>query len=97
MHVAPLLTLTHLAAYALGYGACVVIERRRQRRRESVLRGLGAELPDWETAARQLEARAHKCVTEMPNLDTALRAARGLRAEADITRKRGRQRDREWR
>ncbi len=83
---------THLAAVALGHEARIVAERYRAKERERVLRALGGSLPDWEQAARKLEDAA---------LDIAMRhgshAANSLREQADITRKRGRRRDREWR
>jgi len=87
---------THLAACALGYGGRVFLEWRQQRHRERLLRALGGKLPDWEEQARALESTAHLCLSEMTQLSGATHAANTLRAEADITRRRGRRRDREW-
>lgn len=82
---------THLATAALGYWFCVTVRWYRTVQRERALRALGGQLPDWEVAARKLEAEA---------LESALRhsshAANELRRHADITRQRGRRRDREW-
>lgn len=52
--------LTHFVAWALGYGACVLVEWLRQRHRELALRGLTGELPDWEKRARELEDSADR-------------------------------------
>ena len=86
----------YVAACALGYAGRIVVEWAQRRHRERVLRALGGKLPDWEVGARALEDRAHNCVLQLTDLDTATRGARMLRQEADTTRQRGRRRDREW-
>lgn len=81
-----------LAACALGYGGRIVVERLQQRRRERVLHALGGQLPEWEQNARALEAKAQ----EMALIHSDY-LADTLRQQADVTRKRGRRRDRQWR
>jgi hypothetical protein len=80
----------------VGYLVRGLVDRYRAAQRERVLRSLGGALPDWEVMARALEERAQQCVATMTQIDMARRCARGLRDEADITRRRGRARDRLW-
>jgi len=93
--VTPLLVAA--GAAALGYVARVLVERYIHGRRERVLRALGGELPDWEKRARELETEAHHQITAQKVLNGAKEWARFFQSEAEITRKRGRRRDREWR
>lgn len=93
----PTYIFTHLAACVLGYGARVFVERQQQRHRERVLRALGGKLPNWEQQARDLEDMAHEVVMqERKDLNNGERCASTYLAQADITRRRGRRRDREW-
>lgn len=88
--------VTYVAAGALGYIGRIFVEWHQRRQRERVVRALGGKLPDWELNAREIEERAHRAVMEMTHRTEAQGAARMLQKEADITRARGRRRDREW-
>lgn len=88
---------TYVLACALGYVARIFVEWSQRRSRERVVRALGGRLPDWELCAREIEERAHRAVMDMTHRSEAEGAARMLQKEADITRARGRRRDREWR
>jgi hypothetical protein len=92
--------ITYLVACVLGYVGRILVEWSQRRHRERVLRALGGKLPDWEERARELEGRAHENLVartpEGKDMNNAQRIARIYRGEADVTRKRGRRRDREW-
>ena len=85
------MTLAMLAGLLLGYGLRWLHEGYQQRQRERVLRALGGALPDWEVAARALEDVAHSCA-----MTGRIDGAAQIREQADITRCRGRKRDRQW-
>jgi hypothetical protein len=76
---------------AAGYSLRWLHEGYQHRQRERVLRALGGALPDWEVGARALEEEAHECAMRGDSYRPA-----ELREQADITRRRGRQRDRQW-
>ena len=89
-----------IGSAAIGYGVRVLVERYEQRARERVVRvlaGDGGELPDWEVKARELDDLAHRYASRTDKFptDVDMGAASRLRREADVTRKRGRQRDRQ--
>ena len=89
--------IMYLAACALGYCGRVFVERQQRRHRERVLRALGGKVPDWEEKARELEGLAQAAFTqEQKDLNNAKRCADRYLAQADVTRRRGRRRDREW-
>lgn len=87
-----LLVATHVASVAIGYGACYLVDRHRQRIRARVLRALGGQLPDWERDARKIEEAARDATLQYQSSDRV----KQLWEQADIIRKRGRRRDREW-
>jgi len=89
--------ITCIAGSVVGYCGRIFVERLQQRHRERVLRALGGKLPDWEEQARELEALAHSAIVhEDKDLNNGARCAITYRAQADIIRRRGRRRDREW-
>jgi len=84
-------TLALLAGLLLGYSLRWLHESYQHRQRERVLRALGGELPSWEIAARRMEEEAHRMALRCNVLGAA-----DLHQFADIERRRGRKRDRQW-